>query len=242
VIEHHRLGHVKISSGDLHDVLELITARISKGEKSYCIPLNLTKYVVSNRDRKLKDAISVAGLVIPDGVSMVWLSKRAGLHGIHRVTGIDLADALLSRAAKQEWTLYMLGASAGNLELAIENLRKRFGKVPIVGWRNGYFGEEDTEEIVREINTLRPDILLLGLGMPQKEYFIRDYFERLNVRFCLPVGGAFDVWAGVKDRTPSLFQRIGLEWLYRALYDKTRGLVIARYGPFFLRDLVFYKK
>ena len=85
---------------------------------------------------------------------------------------------------------------------------------------------EDTiltiEQSNEEINRLKTNILFLGMGMPQKEYFISDYFNRLDVQFCIAVGGAFDVWAGIKKRTPPLIDP-GRQWLM-AQIDLDEGL------------------
>ena len=92
--------------------------------------------------------------------------------------------------------------------------------------------------IVEQIKQVEPHILLLGLGLPQKEYFIADYFNQLNVPFCLTVGGAFDIWSGAKKRTPAVLQRFGLEWVYRSFYDVRKGRTLLLYSAQFAKDFV----
>jgi len=72
------LGHLKVSSGTIDDAIKFIYDCISSQSKAYCIPLNLTKYVLSKSDEKLKQVIREANMIISDGVPIVWLSKRAG--------------------------------------------------------------------------------------------------------------------------------------------------------------------
>ncbi|OGW36770.1 MAG: hypothetical protein A2Y97_13690 [Nitrospirae bacterium RBG_13_39_12] len=236
------LGHVKISSGDLEEILEFIAGRISENKKTYCIPLNLTKYVVSKDDQKLKNVMNAADLLISDGISMVWLSKRAGYKDVHRVTGIDLAEKVLSHSKARGWRIFFLGATPENLTKAIGNVKFRFNNPEIAGYHHGYFKQDEIENIITLVNESNADILFIGLGMPQKEYFIGDYIGRINVKFCLAIGGAFDIWAGAKRRTPNLIQMLGLEWLFRSLYDKNKVLNITKYGFIFLKDLLNYKR
>lgn len=236
------LGHLKVSAGDAGEVIDFIRKRISENKKTYCIPLNLTKYVMSKRDPKLKEVINSADLITPDGISIVWLSRRAGYRDVYRVPGIDLAEKILSRSKEEGWRFFFLGASSENVNTTIKNVSERFNDPHIAGFHHGYFREYEVEKLIELINSSNSDILLLGLGLPQKEYFIHDYFDKINVKFCLAVGGAFDVWAGVKKRTPSLIQKIGLEWLFRSFYDKNKMLNIVRYGLIFLKDFVVYKK
>ncbi|MBI5848241.1 MAG: WecB/TagA/CpsF family glycosyltransferase [Nitrospirae bacterium] len=223
-------------------MLAYIEERIIQGKKSRCIPLNLTKYVFAKKDPQLRDAVNSSDLIIADGVPIVWLSRRLGYDSVQRVTGIDLAEALMTRSKAEGWRLFVFGASPMNLKKAVDNFQMRFAGLQIVGTRHGYFKAEETPQIVKQINQARPDILFLGLGMPQKEYFIHRYQKDLNVGFCLTIGGAIDVWAGVKQRTPKAIQKVGLEWLYRSIYDKSKALNILKYGFIFLKDMVFAKK
>ncbi len=242
MIENLPLGHIKISTGNIDEILKHIEKNISENKSFYCIPLNLTKYVVSKKDCKLREVIKSADLIISDGVPIVWLSRRAGYKDVIRVTGIDLAEQILSHSRERGWRIFFLGASPNNLESAIKNLRNRFNNPDVVGYHHGYFKKHEVEEIIEVINNSSPDILFLGLGMPQKEYLIHDYFIKINVKFCLPVGGAFDIWAEAKKRAPKVFQRVGCEWLYRSLYDKSKAQLIAKNGLTFLKDFLFYNR
>lgn len=237
----HRLLHVKVSSGGEDDFVSGIASCIAERRKGYAVPLNLTKYVVSKRDAKLRDTILAADVVNADGVPIVWLAHRLGWRDVARSTGVELAERLIRESKANRWTVYVLGAAPEIVSRAVANLGEKYPGAGIVGFRDGYFKSEGLPGLLAEINRLKPDILLLGLGMPQKEYFIHDHMKQLDVRFCLPVGGAIDVWAGVKKRTPAWLQKIGLEWLYRSVYDLSRAGNIIRYGAIFLKDLIWAK-
>ena len=222
-------------------MLKFIEKRIAEAKQTYCIPLNLTKYAISKKDLKLREVINSADLIISDGISIVWLSKRAGYQNVYRIAGIELAERILSWAEERGWNLFFLGASPENLKMATKNLNNRLNNLNIVGSHHGYFRQHEIKELIRLINNSNADILFLGLGLPQKEYFIHDYLDKISVKFCLPVGGAFDVWAEAKKRTPKTIQSMGMEWLYRSLYDKSRALYIIKYGLVFLNDFLLYK-
>lgn len=239
-MQNHGLGHLQITSGCQQELLDDIGQGIATRKKRYCMPLNLTKYVMSQSDMKLCEAICNADYVIADGVPIVWLSRRAQVKNVSRITGVDLAESLIQQAAMQGWKLFFLGASPQNLKAAIDRLTKRFGELQIVGQKDGYFEADEVAGIVDQISDCRPDILLLGLGLPQKEYFLHDHLSKLDVGLCLPVGGAFDIWAGAKKRTPKLLQKMGCEWLYRSFYDVSRARLILQNGLRFAKDFVWY--
>ena len=78
--------------------------------------------------------------------------------------------------------------------------------------------------------------------MPQKEYFLVDHHEKLEVPFSITVGGAIDIWAEAKKRTAPFIQKMGLEWFVRSMYDSSKFLNIVRYGGSFANELIFMKR
>ena len=57
---------------------------------------------------------------------------------------------------------------------------------------------------------------------PKKENFLAKWSEQLQVPVCHGVGGSFDVMAGKVRRAPELWQKLGLEWLYRVKQEPGR--------------------
>ena len=49
----------------------------------------------------------------------------------------------------------------------------------------------------------------------EKEYWLSQNINKLNVPFCMGVGGSFDIVAGITKRAPLWMQELGLEWFYR---------------------------
>jgi len=241
MITHYPLGHLKISGGEIPHFLSYLKKCIQHKEKSYCIPLHMTKYEMSKTDQKLKSAINSADIVIADGAPIPWFSRRLGYKSVHHVTGIEFAEAILEHSRENGWSLFFLGACPRNLDKALTNIKSQFNHPEVVGSHDGYFSVDELSEIIEDINSLKPDILFLGLGMPQKEYFIHDHFNKIDALFWLPVGGAFDIWAQVKNRSPVILQRMGLEWLQRSLYNKNKAKNVFTYGFSFFKDLLFYK-
>lgn len=59
-------------------------------------------------------------------------------------------------------------------------------------------------------------------GAPSKEEWMHRYGPMLKVSLCLGIGGTLDTIVGNVKRAPKLFQKLGLEWLYRLLRQPTR--------------------
>lgn len=197
-------------------------------KSNYIIPMNMGKLVMSLRDNKLAACIHHSSINIADGLSLVFASYLIGKPVPERITGVEFMESLLNLADKNRYKIYLLGARQQVLDLCIQNIKRKFPNLTIVGYHNGYFDQSQTKDIVKSIALAAPDLLFIGMGMPQKEYFIYDHYKELNACVILPVGGAFDVIAGVKKRAPVFIQKIGIEWLWRSIYDPSRLFLVLK--------------
>ena len=63
------------------------------------------------------------------------------------------------------------------------------------------------------LNTLRPNIVFVGLGSPKQERWIYEHGRHLKVGVLLAVGAAIEFEAGTVARAPKIMRKMGLEWL-----------------------------
>jgi N-acetylglucosaminyldiphosphoundecaprenol N-acetyl-beta-D-mannosaminyltransferase len=90
----------------------------------------------------------------------------------------------------------------------------------VCGTENGYFS--DDAPIIEKINSAAPDLLLVCLGAPKQEKWMLANTGKLNVGLMMGLGGSLDVFAGVVQRSPESWNRLGLEWLYRLIKQPSR--------------------
>ncbi len=171
--------------------------------------------VAAQSDPEFRSILLGADLVTPDSTGILWAARRKGMPMRGRVSGVDLVDALCARSADKGYRVYLLGAAPGVAEMAAERLRLRHPGCNVVGARHGYFPPDSDELVAREVAEAKPDILLVGMGIPRQEKFLWTMREVHRAPVSMGVGGSFDVLSGRKRRAPKLLQRIGLEWLWR---------------------------
>lgn len=174
------------------------------------------------QDSRLARALHRGDLVVPDGIGVVWALRLAGNECQKRVTGVDLVEKLLARPAAIGLRVYLLGGKPDVVAEAANRLTNRWPKVKVVGFHHGYFTGEESPGLVAEINRTRPDLLLVGMGVPRQEIWLGDHWLKLMVPLGIGIGGLFDLWAGRTPRAPHLFRKIGLEWAYRAWKEPQR--------------------
>jgi len=139
-----------------------------------------------------------------------------------RVAGIDLMHGILARGDKLGYRIFCLGASEEISQEIERQINKHYPGVVIAGRQNGYFSEQQQQEVAESIAAARPDVLFVAITSPKKEQFMAKWGEVMRVPVVHGVGGSFDVFAGKVKRAPLVWQKLGMEWLYRVLQEPGR--------------------
>lgn len=239
---------VNINNTTLDEVVSLLEDYLG-GDKLKTIYTPNTEIVMAAKENNsLRDLINKGDLVIPDGIGLIYGSKIRKKPLRERVTGFDTSMKLLELADKNSHSLYLLGCKDGVAKVAAENIEKDYPNVDVVGYHHGFFkgshlgleNEPEEEEIIQEINRLKPDIIFVGLGFPKQETWIEANKQRISGKVIIGNGGVMDILAGNSKRAPDIFIKLGLEWLYRLIQDPARikrQIVL----PKFLLQVIFDK-
>ncbi len=189
----------------------------------------------ARRDEAFARIIAGADLVLPDGVGVICASKILGHPLKERVAGIDFASALMEQMARSGKRLFLLGAKPGVAEQAAARLKEQYPDLTVCGTRDGYFTED--EPVADAIRTSCADVVFVCLGAPRQETWIVKHGEATGARLLIGLGGSLDVFAGEVKRAPNFWQKLGLEWLYRAIRQPARLKRVVRL-PLFLCSAV----
>lgn len=199
----------------LPETVEYINASIRKGMVLLREDLNAYKVVMMKENAAFYDTLRRSDFINADGFSILLASKLLGRPIQKRVTGIDLMEALIAGAANNNFRVFFFGAQEEVVTKVVEHYKSLFGENIIAGYRNGYYKEEESDQIAQQIAASQAHMLFVAINSPKKEFFLDKYKNKLNTSFLMGVGGSFDVIAGKVDRAPVWMQRNGLEWLYR---------------------------
>ncbi len=203
-----------------------------EGMKTIFTP-NPEMIMATREDEYFMEVLNSANIVIPDGIGVVYASKLNKVKIKERVAGSDTVFSIFEKHKNLGRTVYLLGAGKGVAETAKEKMEEKYKGLQIVGVHDGYFDREEEKNIVEEINRLKPDILLVGLGLGKQEKWIYEHKD-LNVKLAMGVGGVIDVMAGIVNRAPAIFIKLNLEWLYRALKQPKRFFRLLKLPLFIL--------
>lgn len=165
------------------------------------------------------EIINNAELVIPDGIGVQIGLKILG-YNVRRIAGIEFSRRMVEECAKSEQSVALVGAKPEIVQKAKENLEHEIQGLYVTYAHDGYFRDDD--EILNELKIRQPRLVLCALGSPKQEEFILKAKELLPDALFVGVGGSFDVWSGVVERAPEIYQKLGLEWFYRTVKEPKR--------------------
>lgn len=183
------------------------------------VTINPEMISAAQSNPEFADIIKKAELVVADGIGVEIGLKILG-YSVKRIAGIDLGKALIEKFTASGKSVAMIGAKPGVVDSAIVNLTKEYQNLNVVYSHDGYF--DNDEDIIESVISANPDLILVALGSPKQEFFIHNIKEKLPNSTLIGLGGSFDVWAGVIERAPKIYQKLGLEWLYRTLKEPKR--------------------
>lgn len=177
------------------------------------------------RDLGYRDEFNRLDFAAPDGQPVRWALNL--LHGTalpDRVYGPALMGRVLASLAEKGLPIYLYGSRSIVLNTLIPKLQERYPGLVIAGSEPGQYRTARPDElrgIATRITRSGARFVFVGLGCPRQEIFAANLRPLLNVPL-LGVGAAFDYHAGLLRRPPVLFQRAGLEWLWRLTLEPRR--------------------
>lgn len=218
----YQLLNTFVNAYSMEETIAEVEKIIEEAKPVQHVVINAAKVNLMERDTELRRIVNACPLINADGMSIVWAAKQLGVPLKERVTGIDLFFNLVELAAEKKYKIFLFGAKEEVVLTVKKNFEEKYPEILIVGYRNGYFEEEDEPEIVDMIHNSGADMLFVAISSPKKEYWINKHLSNLGVPFVMGVGGSFDVAAGVTDRAPVWIQQCGLEWFYRFIQEPRR--------------------
>lgn len=186
-------------------------------EKGQVVTINPEMIQTASKNSEFAEIISNADLVIPDGIGVEIGLKILG-HKVRRIAGIEFGRKLIDKFAGQPTAF--IGAKPEIITKAVENIKNEVPNLNVVYVQDGYFKDDD--RVLNELKEKNPKLALVALGSPKQEIFIARAKELLPETVFIGLGGSFDVWSGVVERAPEIYQKMGLEWLYRTVKEPQR--------------------
>jgi N-acetylglucosaminyldiphosphoundecaprenol N-acetyl-beta-D-mannosaminyltransferase len=197
---------------------------------------------IAAKDEAYRRLLNQFDLVYSDGVGVVWAGRFLEQRKLYKVTGRAWIEEFCGMCQEQGISLFLLGGKSGIAREAQRRLQGRLPKLQILGVCDGYFREMSEAEVLGEIEVKKPDVLLVGMGVPRQEKWIQANRKKIPAKLCWAVGALFDYVAGIELPVPGWMERLALEWMWRMMVDPQGKLERYMIGtPLFIGRVLWQK-
>ena len=228
------LGGLSLGVETLRTSVEWVIRQAVAERSCMVVTSHISHLMLAEQSAQFRDVIERAELNVADGWPLVAASRLIGPSLPARVIGIDLVDQVLAGGTRLR--LAILGGPPGTADAvaAREGGRHEIAIVeplPVGLWEQ----PEALEEMFQRVALARPNLVLIGLGVPKQE-LLADQLRPYVVGPILCCGAAIPVLGGQTRRAPKLVRQMGVEWAFRIFQEPVR--MAPRYmttGTWFVR-------
>lgn len=204
------LVSIIISSDEYEDTI------ILKQNCCFYTFLNPVSYLKATKKKDLFgqfDGIFVDGSILAKAIRLLYGRKVTRRSFDMTSIGADLFDY----SVKEGKSVYIVSSEQNSVEKAVVHIKERFNGIQIIGYRNGYFkNEEEKDEEIRQIISQNPDYLIVGMGVIKQEEFLLRVKEAGYQGIGFTCGGFISQIAQNNiDYYPAWVDRMNVRFLYR---------------------------
>ena len=217
---------VRITHLTVPELHERIERGIREDRKALIPNVNVNCLNLAYEQKWLRAFLNTAPIVFIDGAGVTMGARMLGHRVPPRITYADWMWNLAAFCEEGGFSLFFLGARPGIAAEAGKRLQEKHPSLRIAGTHHGYFdktpGGEENDRVIHMINSAKPNILVVGFGMPLQEHWLMQNWEHLDANIFLTGGACFDYMSEQVPRAPRWMLDNGLEWLHRLLLDPGR--------------------
>jgi len=205
------------------EAVEHLRQAVVNGSRAYCAVGNIDMVMKTRRDPQFKDDFWSADLVITDGVPITWAASLLGTPLRGRVAGTEIVWSCAEISAETGCAVALVGGFFEITQKAAEKMRERYPKASIHVMDTPFpLDDAANAKLVEDIRGKDAKIVLVALGAPKQERWVRANLESCGASVGIGIGSAFDIISGDKQWAPRWMRDYGLEWLYRLIQEPKR--------------------
>ena len=213
-----KIGNIKLVAARKNEILEELSFRLATQMKTRIFFLDVPCFNVAQKNSSYLRNLNAAEFVLNDGIGV---GARAFDNSIkEKLNSTDFTPEVLEILNEEKMSLYLLGGLPGVADSAAENIMNNFPDIILSGTCHGSF--ENPMDVRKDINKVKPDLLLVGMGVPIQENWISEHFEELDATLIMAVGDYLDIASGRVTQVPAVFGKMRIEWAYHLFLKPER--------------------
>ncbi len=163
--------------------------------------------------------ISKFDRIFVDGILLVKLFNVFGISTKRKSFDMtSLAPQVFDFCIKNKLKIYFIGSTHDSINSFIEEIKKSYSELNIIGYRNGYFLDgSERNLVVNTVRELNPDFVIAGMGTPYQEEFLIQLKTSGWKGSGYTCGGFIHQTAKGIKYYPKFYNKYNLRWLYRMI-------------------------
>jgi len=148
---------------------------------------------------------------------------------VRKQSGTDCFYHVMNSANIHHWKVFLLGSSENTLSKIKRRMKVDYPYINVESFSPPFkkeFTIDDNELMISKINSINPDVLLVGMTAPKQEKWVFQNKDKINARIICSIGAVFDWYAGNQKQPEKFWVSIGLEWFIRTI---RRPEILKRY-------------
>ena len=214
-LEYIKYKNVKISNIDYRNVYNVVLTTLELKKTGYICLTDVSNLILASMNEQLQVAINGSLLSLADGTPLTWYGWMVGCKEIERISGAYLLKRFF--IDMKDCTHFLLGDTVETIDKVIAEARRLNPDINIRGYspRFKIFDEEDNRQMLGIIRKADPDIVWVSFGGGKQEKWMNQNISALDRGVMIGVGAALRFFIGEIVTPPLIFQRMGLQWLFR---------------------------
>lgn len=206
------------------ELIGVLEGFVDDGRTRTVVGHNLHSVTLTHSDPGFRRLYEDSDVVLLDGAPVLWLWSRTGQAAgpvmEYRLGSTDWIPALGKLSGLER--IAVVGAGAEANAKAVERLKGIVPSATVTGFPGEGWNDDVEEAAAGWLADQRPQLVLLGLGMPLQESVLQRRLDSLPPAIYCAVGGAIEQLAGIQKLAPRWLGRLGLEWAWRLLLHPRR--------------------
>jgi len=206
------------------ELIGVLEGFVDDGRTRTVVGHNLHSVTLTHSDPGFRRLYEDSDVVLLDGAPVLWLWSRTGQAAgpvmEYRLGSTDWIPALGQLDGLER--IAVVGAGAEANAKAVERLAGIVPSATVTGFPGEGWNDDVEEAAAGWLAEQRPQLVLLGLGMPLQESVLQRRLDSLPPAIYCAVGGAIEQLAGIQKLAPRWLGRLGLEWAWRLLLHPRR--------------------
>ena len=207
----HVLG-MELKDYSLKEAMRMVDTFLKEGKVNTVSFLSPEILMNAGEDEEMRNYLSSVDLTVPVSTEIL---KASGIGSRARLAEVEdgrFYKELMQKISNEKRTAFVLTEKEETIEPFLTYLRETAPGLKVVGWYAFENLTGDPDQIVNEINSTFPDIVLSRLPSPKQEQFAYEHIAKLNAK----------LWVAIREdfTTPYKKKTTGFERLRQGFLAK----------------------